>query len=188
MTYLGYINAEGGPLLVADGSRVSGWKGIEGADYDRACAIFDSDPALEGAEIDLGDGNGVLWEMQGPGTAFVYMLNESHYVIVRIWPRTPQESSAPQTIAEQPFERTARIGRLSIESGILAVFWAVEEGAGMNLRDGIAVGRPTGDLSIENAGLILRVPNSQFSCFYDNVDVPAGIGRRLHLVASQSMP
>jgi hypothetical protein len=187
MEYLGYINAEGGPLLVADGSLVSGWKGIDGADYDRACSIFDSDTELEGSEIDLEGGKGILWEMKGPGTAFAYRHGESHYVIVRLWPRDPMDLNAPDAVAQQPMERVVRIGALSIQSGILALFWAVEDGSGMKLPPGVDVGRPIGDLSIENAGLILRVPNTIISCFHDEVDSPAGIGRRLHLVASQPL-
>jgi len=188
MDYLGYINAEGGPLLLMDSVLVPYWKGIEESDYNRACAIFDNNPEIQGAEIDIGPGRGVLWEMQGAGTADVFKHSESHICVTRIWPHDPKDSRAPQLIAEQPLRRDHHIGDLLVESGVLVILWAPENGSGIKLLPDAAVSRPTGDMAIDTAGLIVRVPRSSFSCFHDTVEVPAGVGRRLHLVSGCSRP
>jgi hypothetical protein len=182
--FLGYIDAEGGPLLVADSSLVSYWKGIEGEDYARACALFDSNPETEGAEIDIGTGKGIVWEMQGAGTADVFKHSESHLCITRIWPHNLKDSRAPQLIAEQPFRSDRRIGNLLVESGVLVILWAPENGSSIRLLPDAAVSRPTGDMAIDTAGLVVRVSRSFFACFHDYVETSAGNGRRLHLIAT----
>jgi len=184
MDFLGYINAEGGPLLVMDSVFVPYWKGIEGEDYDRACAIFDNNPKSEGAEIDIGTGKGIVWEMQGAGTANVFKHSESHLCITRIWPHDPKDSSAPRLIADQQVRRDQYVGDLLIESGRLVILWATEDGSSIRLSSDADVSRPTGDMAIDTAGLVVRVSRSSFACFHDSVEVSAGVGRRLHLIAS----
>jgi hypothetical protein len=160
------------------------WKGIEGDDYVRACAIFDDTPKTEGAEIDIGTGKGIIWEMQGAGTADVFMHSESHLCITRIWPHDSTDQSAPQYIADQPVRRDQYIGDLLVESGVLVILWAPEDGSSINLASNANVSRPTGEMAIDTAGLIVPVSRSSFACFHDCVEVPAGVGRRLHLIAS----
>jgi hypothetical protein len=56
---LGHVNAEGGPLLLIDGDLARHWNGISGSDYHRACTLFDSNPALQGSEIIVDDGQAI---------------------------------------------------------------------------------------------------------------------------------
>jgi hypothetical protein len=185
MDHLGYINAEGGPLLVADSVLVPYWKGIEGPDYDRARAIFDDSPEIEGAAINIGPGRGLLWEMQGAGTADVFKNSESHICVTRIWPHDPRDSTAPQSIAGRPVGHEEYIGDLLVESGRLTILWAAEDGSRLGLpSDAVHVGRPTGDMAIDTAGLVMRVSRSHFACFHDYVETSVGNGRRLHLIAT----
>jgi hypothetical protein len=183
MEMIGYVNAEGGPLLVADGLLLASWKGIEGPDYDRACAIFDSDPGLEGTQIEVGSGNAIIWEMKGAGTAFVFKLSEGHFCITRVWPRDPRDSNVPRMIAERPTGQMVNLGNLRVESGNLTVLWAAEQGVGMELPAHLDAGYPPVDMSIDTAGFIVRVPQTSFACFHDQIELSSGIGRRLHLMA-----
>lgn len=183
MDYLGLINAEGGPIIVGDALVLSQWTGVEGTDYDRACALFDADPKLEGAEIKVGMGDAIVWEMEGGGTAFVFRATQFHHIVVRLWPTDPLDKEAPHVIADQPFKPTTRLGALPIESGILAILWAAEDGTTIELPTSIEAGHPTGEMALEDAGLVIRVTPKAFVCFHDRVETPVGIGRRLHLVA-----
>jgi hypothetical protein len=45
----------GGPLLVLEESRLSSWRGFEGGDYERACAVRG-----DVGRIDVGDGHGLV--------------------------------------------------------------------------------------------------------------------------------
>src|SRR5439155_2136638 len=85
MENIGVVNAEGGPLLLADFRFAQSWHGAEGdsSDYQRACDALDSEPRLEGIEIPISEGRGVLWEMEGAGTADIFRMSENHIAIVR---------------------------------------------------------------------------------------------------------
>jgi hypothetical protein len=183
MELLGYINAEGGPLLIVDGISASAWNGIDGSDYDRACALFDSSPALEGCQIAVGSHEGIVWEMCGAGTADVFKSAVSGVVIVRSWLHDPSDRHAPLTLAEHPLNRPTRIGSLSADSMTVAIFWASERGKGFYLPVGLNVARPIGDLSIDSAGLVVRAPGKNLHCVHDQVECSAGSARRLHILA-----
>jgi hypothetical protein len=183
MDFLGCINAEGGPILVADSSLIPHWKGIEGEDYDRTSAIFDGNPELEGSVIDIGAGKAILWEMKGDGTADAYKHSESHFSITRIWPHDPADSAGPQLIADKPVNRDRYIGDLVVESGSFVILWAPENGTALRYSSETEVSRPIGGMAIDSAGLVVRVSHSSFACFHDSVETQAGIGRRLTLIA-----
>jgi hypothetical protein len=180
METLGYLNAEGGPLLIVDGISASAWHGIEGSDYNRARALFDSQPALEGFEIAVGAEK--VWEMSGAGTADVFRSNDSRIVIVRAWLHDPQNSDAPLTLAELPLNRPTRIGSLTADSMTIAILWAPENGKGFDLPAELNVARPSAELSIDTAGLVVRAPASRLYCLHDQVEHSAGSARRLHIM------
>jgi hypothetical protein len=133
------------------------------------------------------DGQAIVWDMSGPGTADVFRENESHLVVLRPWLKDPTSPNAPRLIAEEPIKSMAEIGQLTVGSGILVMLWATEDGGTLDLAASLACDRPVGDLSIEGAGLILRVEKKVFRCFHDQVETAAGIGRRLHLIADELM-
>lgn len=181
MDYVGWINAEGGPLLLMDMALAEYWEGCAGTDYLRACALFDENPLLEGMPISVGTGEGILWEMSGPGVAHVFRDDDTHYVIVRPWATDPSNSEAPLVMAEQPWTPETRIGELSSGSGELLIFWAAEEGRAAKTMSTAEPNQRRGETAIEDSGLLLRVVASRFRCFHDEVETFVGIGRRLHL-------
>ncbi|MFZ0304941.1 MAG: hypothetical protein WAL75_19780 [Terracidiphilus sp.] len=183
MDLLGSVNAESGLLLVADGALLACWTGAEGPDYDRACGIFDRNTGIDGTEIDIGNGKAILWKMKGAGTASIFKLAAGRFSITRVWPHDPRDASIPRLIADRPAERMVRLGNVSVESGNLTVLWAAEKGIGMELAPNVAAGYPRADLSIDTAGFIVRVQPTSFACFHDQVEIPSGIGIRLHLFA-----
>ena len=152
MEHLGVINAEGGPLLLADFKLAQLWRGTDddSANYQRACEAFDLQPELEGTEVGVPDGRGVLWEMRGAGTADVFRLSENHIAVVRIWPKNPTDNTAPETLAACPTQNLLDIGHLLVPSGVLAIFWAVEDGRCFRSTDASAR-RPSGETSLENS-------------------------------------
>jgi hypothetical protein len=189
MNYLGYVNTEGGPLLISDVALVCHWNGIVGTDYNRACALYDADETLEGIEIEIKDGKAFLWEMRGAGTAEIFKINDNHLVIVRIWPTDPLDSSVTRLIAGEPLKEIKRLGNLTIETCALAVLWAAEDGTCIEFPANIKSesGRPIGEIMIDDSGLMLSVRCKKFTCVHDEVETAFGSGRRLHLIASDSL-
>jgi hypothetical protein len=181
MDYIGWINAEGGPLLLTDAALAASWQGSSGTDYERACGLFDAHPGIEGTAISVGAGMGILWEMSGPGTAHVFRDDESHYVIVRPWPTDPTNYDAPRLMAEQASTTSVEIGPLSTESRVLLILWAVEDGPLVESPQTTEPSRPTGEKAIEDSGLLVPLRRKAFRCFHDQVETSVGTGRRLHL-------
>ena len=180
MKHLGYINTEGGPLLIADAAVAKFWEGTygDGADYKRACKVFDDEPDVEGGAININNQAGLLWEMDGAGTADVFMSD--HLVIVRTWPTDQSENTTPSLLANEPLQNSFELGNLTVDTGAIAVFWAAENGKNIQ-----PLKVPPIKTAIpHNSGLITRVDNGTYSCLHDEVETKLGVARRLHLIKS----
>src|SRR5215831_14567820 len=87
LVQVGHVSGEGGPLLLVDWKTALGWRGVEdgGRDYERACALFNEKPLVEGLVIEVGGGSGLVWNMEGGGTADVFRRGSEYAVISRTW-------------------------------------------------------------------------------------------------------
>jgi hypothetical protein len=182
MKHLGYINAEGGPLLIMDANVSCLWKGTadDGSDYARACQLFDSDPGFEGVAVPIGDGAGMLWEMKGPGTAHAFMGD--HLVIVRTWPVNPDDNTIPEKLAKEPMAAHSELGQIRVTTGVVVVLWSAESGACVRAVSVPPDGRPTGPTAVGSSGLLLKVDTGTYRCLHDQLETKLGVARRLHLV------
>ncbi len=182
MTQVGYINAEGGPLLVMDASVALLWKGVDegGIDYKRACALFDKSPTIEGGDIPIGKTTGMVWEMKGPGTANIF--TNSHLMIIRAWLVDPTDNAAVRQLAEHPVLALSELGQLTVSTGMLAILWAAENGKCIQTSADPPSGCPTGATTFETAGLVLKVKKGNYKCQHDQVETIAGKARRFHLL------
>src|SRR5262249_7107315 len=122
-------------LLLADLITVTSWRGIEegGKDYERACDLLEEGPGTEGCAIAIGGETGVVWEMEGGGTAGVFRRGQDYAIVTRIWPEDPDDTRTFRVLAEVAAADIARIAELSIASGVLAILWAPEDGVLSNL-------------------------------------------------------
>lgn len=181
MRKINYVDSEGGPLLLVDADLGSFWKGIESEDYDRACKFFDSNPHSEGGGISIGHSDGLLWEMNGAGTAYVFSDDDNRVVIVRTWPNDILRSDIPELMASELPDNLKKIGELKVASGFLLILWAAESGECVNSGEGIIEGRPVGDFAIETSGAIIRLQPAQYECWHDEIVNEFGIARRCHI-------
>ena len=179
---IGYVSGEGGPLLLADRMIAVSWRGCEagGKDYERACALLLDERPIEGCSIGIAQGVGLVWDMEGDGTAAVFRRAPSYALLTRIWPEDPYDPEALRTLAEAPSVDRSRIAELSIRSGILAVLWAPEDGRAFESLD--SMGLPMGEMSMGGTGLTLELAAGLYNCFHDFVENAAGEARRCHLV------
>lgn len=184
MEHLGVINTEGGPLLLADFKMAQLWRGTDNdsADYQRACTLFDSNPAQEGIAISIADGVGILWEMGGAGTADVFRINQRQIVVVRSWLNDPQSSYDIEKLASSPAKGFLEIGQIVLTSGALSIFWAAEDGRCFRNTD-LKARRPSGETSVEESALIVQVENRTYRCQHDQIEMGCGTARRVHLIA-----
>lgn len=164
------VSTEGGPLLFISWSVASEWKGADqdSSDFDRACDIFDSNQNLKGAEIEVGDNKGILWEIGGPGAGIVFQKSIDQLLIVRPWLENPEDEQSIERMAELPSIHLVRIGQLDITEG-LVILWAAESGQCITDMSSISYGRPTGSMCIDSAGLIIYLPKGTYIFLHDEV-------------------
>src|SRR5215470_11302259 len=99
---IGRVSGEGGPLLLTDLITVTSWRGIEegGKDYERACDLLGEGPGTEGCAIAIGRETGVVWEIEGGGTAGVFRRGQDYAIVTRIWPEDPDDTRSFRVLAE----------------------------------------------------------------------------------------
>jgi len=181
LKHLGYINTEGGPILVMDASLCRFWRGAagDGTDYLRVCQSFDRNPNQAGAPISIGDSHAMLWEMEGAGTADAFI--NDHLVILRTWPCDPRDNTVPRKLAAEPLATGSELGQIQVPTGILVILWAAENGDCVKSLDVSENGRPAGNMAMGSAGLILRLGKGIYNCVHDRLETSLGTARRLHL-------
>jgi hypothetical protein len=179
---IGHVSGEGGPLLLVDRMTAISWRGVEagGKDYERACAVLEVRLEIEGGAIEIDHGVGLVWDMEGGGTAGVFRRARNYVVVARIWPKDPDDSEAFLTLAAAHSVDLCKIAELPIISGTLAILWAPEDGRAFESID--PFGLPMGEMSMGGTGLTLELASGIYDCFHDSVVNAAGEVRRCHLI------
>src|SRR5579871_680659 len=92
MKYLGAVSSEGGPLLLADARLARDWRGSDedGSDYARACDLFAGEER-PGGPISIGQGQGIVWDLEDAGTADVFRVETGRIVLVGAWLDEPND-------------------------------------------------------------------------------------------------
>jgi hypothetical protein len=115
---MGTVSGEGGPLLLTDLGTVTGWHGSD-EEYELVCARFAGQSNSEGFAIAIGEGAGLVWEMEGGGTANVFRRGAAYAVVARTWLDDPEDPDGPRALAEADATELVRIGELALTSGVL---------------------------------------------------------------------
>ncbi|MEO7715899.1 MAG: hypothetical protein ABIY70_06845 [Capsulimonas sp.] len=189
MEFLGIVSGEGGPLIIGDAAVVQQWRGIEdgGADYERCCAPLDRDANLQGYALAVGNGVALIWEMQGGGTADLFQKSPSEIVIVRTWlDRADDEEVVIDLLAVAPsIAPPVFLCEIAITSGVCAVLWSPEDGQCIESMEVGESMRMTGEMAMEESGLMFPVTPGVYQCFHDEVAVEGGTARRCRLKAKE---
>ena len=129
MNHLFSLNAEGGPLLCVDASAATRWSGAEdGArDYTALCLAIDAQPEFSAKLMPIAGVSGVVWEMEGAGTADTFVYADGRIKIVRAWLIEGSNEEVMALTESEPVSRV-QLGVIDVPSGVLAVFWAPESG------------------------------------------------------------
>ncbi|MFF6973970.1 MULTISPECIES: hypothetical protein [Streptomyces] len=126
------VNSLGGPLLVCEADAFAHWGGAEhgpGGEPDPACDYGRALSAVDDEETgfirfgDRGEHKGLLWDMEGEGTAEV-ALSADGFLLLRSW--LPQGGTAAprrRAAGASPAEET-EVGDLELPGGRVVVAWA----------------------------------------------------------------
>lgn len=175
------INAEGGPILLADALSATQWRGAAngGDDYQRLSARFDTTPDIPGFVFVLEGNPAIAWEMAGPGTADVFQDATGVIRVVRAW---LNEDSADELerLALFPISSGAIIGEISVPCGRLAVLWAPESGKGI-ANAGSQEYSPIKGTALDQSGFVMNGASAKYSCQHDEVKCGLSMARRITL-------
>lgn len=176
---VGYVTSEGGPILVGEVDVIRSWRGVDSNDYDRACERFDQDEAAEAIFLEVVGRPALLWEIGGAGAAYVFRRGNDTLVLVRPWLEDPDDEGMVKVLADRPWREGQETGELTVRENALIVLWAAENGDCVEPEDTEADGRPSGEMSVDSAGLIVRVTPGRYGCRTDSVSVDGNSCRRL---------
>jgi hypothetical protein len=183
MKIVGVVGGEGGPLLIIDARAAYRWGGIDTNDYDRACELFDNDEQAEGMEVEVGDGHGLLWELKGPGVAYI-VYDETLICLIRMW----IDEDVDELDAVLDFSKKERshdaisIGRVMVDSQKIAVMWATENGSAIQSALDLGVARDNRKTSIDDASIVFDIDKTVCEGLCDTVKTKYGEARRLFLI------
>ena len=180
---VGTVSSEGGPLLVVEATIARSWRGADNDDYERACEILSTEPMAEARLISIANGEGLIWDMGGPGISDVFLKSSTHLVVVRTWIDDPDDTQTIAVFANAPLQKHQSLGSLVFKTGIATILWAPESGEGIaptNFGDSISIE----GLSVGGSGLLVKLEPGNYRCLHDEISGEFGEARRLHLITS----
>jgi hypothetical protein len=183
MKLIGMIGSEGGPLLIIDAESAHQWKGIDSNDYDRACDLFDMNINSQGMEIKIENTHGLLWEMDGPGVAYIFSDDFGIYII-RVWINgDAKEYDAALDSAKQALSlESTHIGEMTVNSKKLAIMWAPENGEIIKSALELGMERDNKKSSIDDSSILFDVKKYIYNGYCDVVENQYSKARRLFLI------
>jgi hypothetical protein len=172
----GYVNSEGGPLLMVDLARAGAWRGVEGGDYDAFIQTIDEAEDWVGSLLPIGGSKGFLWS-SSPGTTDIWCDELSDEVLLAKALIDDEEEIG--RLAHAPWSVWTTHGIIDVASGWLLILWAPESG------EDVEVGSPRHalqiDASVGGSGLIVRCQPGQYEVETDVIFSPNAQAERCRL-------
>jgi hypothetical protein len=156
-----YISTEGGPIIVADFSTLSGWKGAfdSGQDYERACKSLTEGKSI--AQMTVNGGTAVVWNFGGAGTANVVDIG-SDITLVRYWADDFLDDTSLIDLLRESLADVLDSGlHQEFLSDCLLASWATEDTSDWKIPNGQR-GEPEGTLSVGHAAACLKVSPGRY--------------------------
>jgi hypothetical protein len=184
MSHIFSLNAEGGPLLCVDAGAAARWNGAEGdaQDYGNLCAVIDAQPEFSATITPIAGLPGVVWEMQGAGTADVFVGDDGRITVVRAWLGEDANDAVEALADTEPVSRMV-LGVIDVPSGVLAVFWSVESGRTIPQHIDSRFKQIDGT-AVKGSVFVLKAATSRYTCCDELVKMRNSHARRLTLSPS----
>ncbi|MET7418833.1 hypothetical protein [Dactylosporangium sp. NPDC005555] len=176
--WLARVGGEGGPLLICAADAFAAWGGAvladdheldPGCDLARATTVLypSDDDEFDAGLVRFGDGGkhtGLVWEMDGPGTAEVAATGDGGLLVMRSWVRN---ADGPRRYVTTPVARARElpVAGLDLPTGRVAIVWAPVAATDVTgLPDGRSNAGPTA-LDLEHmlgVGTVLPLPSGAY--------------------------
>jgi len=171
------VSFEGGPIIIGVPELLSSWEGIESADYESLCELFDADESTKVVCIPGKEHECLAADFGGPGTIRVFR-NGSSLVLVRAWHKDP-DSDAIYTEAVMAEARYSDLnGMIEFSSDTIAIAWAAESLSGVPLNVSMPT-YPRIDVSIDGSVLLYPLGKGRYHWVRSELSLPTGSAVRL---------
>ena len=176
MDYVGTVSSEGGPFLLADGRAIRVWRGVQTRDYEKLCDELSAAAPTWGIAVTVDGRDAVAWEPEGGCIAHMYSASPRSLVLVRVYTSELGRADSVRAAGiRAPVGAADHIGRIEIDTGVLAALWAPESGACVQDEDLAGTSpRPSGALVIEGSCLLVRLASGRYRCSAESIDVEHG--------------
>lgn len=185
---IGHVASEGGPLLLMDRNVLPDWGGSDCGDFERIGFWLDDHPDEPGYEAAVGSSKGLVWELGSAGTAAVFHAEPDRLLLVRAWVPDNDESLVVDAAARPfPGGGTA-FGGLTVESGLVVVFWPVDRGVEIDVPADPSDGERLEMPSIDGTGIVVKLPPGRYAAWHDELEADRFSARRCWLLPDGTSP
>jgi hypothetical protein len=152
MNTLPTVSSEGGPLILSDVGTLRGWQGCYGSgdDYAEACA------ATTGAVVASIRERILVWDLEGPGTAYLVSRTSDTFTLVRIWTSNGEPSDSEIRDLLPLAVPTTDTAHFHLRASPAVLIWACEEATQISIPLALQ-GVPLGDWSMEGTAYYFPV-------------------------------
>jgi hypothetical protein len=174
-----FISFEGGPILIGPPSSLESWRGIETADYESLCALFDEDQSLKVIGVPGHASDCIAVDFGGPGTIRA-ILDGRCLVLVRAWHNDPNSDAVyvEAVSAEEPSGTTS--GDIDFAYDTIAIAWAAESLANIP----VSVSQPSFpniDVAVDDSVLLHPLEKGRYRWRRSEISLSSGSVVRLVL-------
>lgn len=166
------VSFEGGPILVGPSSSLKEWRGIEGADYESLCSLFDADQSLKVIGVPAHEADCIAVDFGGPGTVQV-ISNKGSLILIRAWHVNPDSNAVYAEALSAAEPSTAITGEVNIASNTVAIAWAAEslEGISLNVLQPMV---PSINLAVDGSVLLHPLEKGRYRWCRSEISLPSG--------------
>lgn len=174
-----FVSFEGGPILVGSAGSLESWRGVEAADYQSLCALFDDDQSLKATSVPGYEGDCIAVDFGGPGMLRVFRKGLS-LVLIRAWHEDPDSDAVyvDALSAEEP--SSPLVGEVDFAGDTIVIAWAAEA-----LPDiPVSVSEPSVpniDVAIDGSVLLHPMKKGRYQWRRSEINLPSGPVVRLVL-------
>lgn len=170
--------------MCVDAGAAARWNGAvdDAQDYGNLCAAIDAQPEFSAMITPIAGLPGVVWEMQGAGTADVFVADDGRVAVLRAWLSQDTNEDLKELADTKPVSRRV-LGVIDVPSGVLAVFWSVESGRTIPQHIDSRF-RQIDGTAIKGSVFALKATTSRYTCCDELVKVRNAHARRLTMTPS----
>jgi hypothetical protein len=181
--YIDAVDSEDGLLVFGDAAALQMWRGTSSDEEDVNKIQSALTGGLPGLDLPIANDTGVIWNMEGPGTADVFRDEPSgHILLVRSWLTDPESMESVLAFSSIDAALNNAFAQFHIHSGCLAILSSTEDGASIHNANETEYILSRQDMMTETSGMLLPITSGHYFCYYDKIEIEEEEAIRCHVI------